>query len=120
MTPDAAIFQIYPRDLRRVRIAWLSSGNGVGVELFEFQDPRIQPGNEASFERDYNRGGLFHMAVTVPDVQAMTDRVVASGGRKIGAAVTVFQHRAAYIQDPWGNVVELLECSFEQLMSNRT
>ncbi|KAI0136601.1 hypothetical protein BJ170DRAFT_677473 [Xylariales sp. AK1849] len=62
--PDAPIFQIYPAGLNKVRIVFLNSGNGVGVELFEFQDPEIQSGNEASFERDYKRGGFFRIGVT--------------------------------------------------------
>ena len=118
-TPDAAIFKIYPASLQRVRVAYLSAGNGVGVELFEFQEPRIQQGAEANFERDISRGGLFHMAVTTPDIATLCDRVVTNGGKKIGQAVTVFDQEAVYVQDPWGNVVELLSCSFERLMSNR-
>lgn len=117
--PDAAIFKIYPSKLQRVRVAYLSSGNGVGVELFEFQDPGIRQGSESSFERDISRGGLFHMAITTPDVPAMRDRIVENGGKMIGQAVTVFDQDAIYTQDPWGNVVELLDCSFDQLMSNR-
>ncbi|EOO04240.1 putative glyoxalase bleomycin resistance dioxygenase superfamily protein [Phaeoacremonium minimum UCRPA7] len=117
--PHAAIFKIYPTSLQRVQVAYLSSGNGVGVELFEFQEPRIRQGSESNFERDISRGGLFHMAITTPDVVAMCDHVVTSGGKMIGQAVTVFGQDAVYAQDPWGNVVELLSCSFDQLMSNR-
>jgi hypothetical protein len=30
------------------------------------------------------------------------------------------KQRAAYVSDPWGNVVEVVSCSFERLMANTT
>jgi catechol 2,3-dioxygenase-like lactoylglutathione lyase family enzyme len=116
--PEAPIFKIYPPSLRKARIAYLSAGNGVGFELFEF-DPKIEAGAEANFDRDYRRGGYFHVAVTTPDLDGMIDRIVSAGGKRIGETTCVYHARACYVSDPWGNVIELLSCSFEQLMSNR-
>lgn len=64
-SPEGAIFKIYPNSLNKVKMAWLSAGNGVGFEIFEFQDPSYKPARD--FNAEYNRGGFFHIAVTVRD-----------------------------------------------------
>ena len=35
---DAPIFKIYGEKLNKVKIAWLSTGNSVGFEVFEFSE----------------------------------------------------------------------------------
>lgn len=119
VTPNSPIFTIYPGTLNKVHVAYLSAGNGVGVELFEFMDPKMDTDTQANFEKTYFHGGFFHMAVTVPDLDATCAKVLKAGGRKIGESVPIFGHTAAYVADPWGNVVELITASFERIMSNR-
>ncbi|RBA11816.1 hypothetical protein FPRO05_14204 [Fusarium proliferatum] len=118
-TPNAPVFDIYPTSLQAMKLALLTCGNGVGLELFEFEDPKMEMGEEANFERDYKRGGVFHVAVTVPCVEDMVAKVEEAGGALIGKMLNVFGYKAAYVKDPWGNVIEFLECSFEMLMGNR-
>ena len=118
--PDANIFKIYPADMHKAKMRFLSAGNGVGIELFEFQKPRIAPGGEANFEQDYKRGGLFHFAITVDDIRAVVEKVAKSGGKTYGPVIGIFEYEAAYVQDPWGNIIELLTASFERVMANRT
>lgn len=118
-TPNAAIFKIYPDDLQKVKIGALSSGNGIGVELFEFLEPKITAETRASFAKDYKRGGLFHFGITVPDVDAFCEKAVKAGAKKIGETVPVYEYDAVYIEDPWGTVIELISGSFERIMSNR-
>lgn len=116
ITPNAPLFKIYGDELQQVKVAFLTTGNGVGFELFEFINPRNK--ELASF--DYTRGGYYHIAVTHPDPEMLCEMVLAAGGRKIGVTVTVFDdEKALYIQDPWGNTVEILSCSLEMLMANR-
>jgi catechol 2,3-dioxygenase-like lactoylglutathione lyase family enzyme len=120
LTPGGSIFKIYPQSLNRVKVAYLSAGNGIGVELFEFMDPKIQTGCEAEFERDYQRGGLFHFAITTTNVEELLQKIAATGGKQFGETISPANGvKAAYVADPWGNVVELLDISFERLMSNR-
>ncbi|OQV04952.1 hypothetical protein CLAIMM_09762 [Cladophialophora immunda] len=119
-TPDAQIFKIYGDRFNVVKIAMLTTGNGVGYELFEFIDPPMK--EWASF--DVTRGGVFHIAVTDSDPEELCRRVIAAGGNKIGGTVKPYDHLdendcALYMQDPWGTVIEVLSCSFEELMSNR-
>jgi hypothetical protein len=105
-----------------VKVAFLTTGNSVGFELFQFIDPPMSV--PASF--DYTRGGVFHLAVTDNDPEEMCRKVIAAGGKKIGA--TVVPASAAgdgqkectlYCADPWGNTIEMCSCSFEKLMANR-
>ncbi|KAF2732630.1 Glyoxalase/Bleomycin resistance protein/Dihydroxybiphenyl dioxygenase [Polyplosphaeria fusca] len=121
-TPSAPIFRVYGSSLHKVKVAFLSTGNGVGFELFQFIDPPMS--TPASF--DYTRGGVFHVAVTDPDPEALCERVVANGGKKIGETVTpgvcegeAERQVALYCQDPWGNVIEACSCGFERMMANR-
>ncbi|KAK3669290.1 hypothetical protein LTR78_010828 [Recurvomyces mirabilis] len=113
-TPDAAIFFIYPSSLNEVKIAYMSTGNGVGFELFEFLDPKSYTA-ENTFE--YHRGGFFHACVTDADPDGLADKVVAAGGKRIGQTVdpTGAGVKCLYTQDPWGNVMEILDISFERL-----
>ena len=46
-------------------MAFMSCGNGVGFEIFEFQDPAYQKARD--FANEFNHGGFFHIAVTVAD-----------------------------------------------------
>jgi hypothetical protein len=50
-TPGAPIFKIYPREMTKVKIAWMSCGNSVGFEIFEF----AEPGHVAKEGFEYNR-----------------------------------------------------------------
>ncbi|KAF2660285.1 Glyoxalase/Bleomycin resistance protein/Dihydroxybiphenyl dioxygenase [Lophiostoma macrostomum CBS 122681] len=120
--PCAPIFRVYDSKLHKVKLAFLSTGSGIGFELFQFIDPPMS--EPASF--DYTRGGVFHVAVTDPDPEALCERVVKAGGKKIGETVTPAscegegeKQLALYCQDPWGNVIEACSCSFEKMMANR-
>jgi catechol-2,3-dioxygenase len=114
--PDGPIFKIYDSKLHKVKVAWLGTGNSVGFEIFEFIDPPHEP--EPEFK--YNRSGFFHIAVTAPDVDACVKRVIDNGGKQVGETVAMGgEEKAAYASDPWGNVVEVLSCSFEALMANK-
>jgi catechol 2,3-dioxygenase-like lactoylglutathione lyase family enzyme len=122
ISPDAPIFRVYDSKLHKVKLAFLSTGNGIGFELFQFIDPPMSI--PAAF--DYTRGGVFHVAVTDPDPEALCERVVQAGGKKIGETVTPAscvgdgkREVALYCQDPWGNVIEACSSSFERMMANR-
>ncbi|KAF2400944.1 hypothetical protein EJ06DRAFT_556417 [Trichodelitschia bisporula] len=113
--PSAAIFAVYPERLQRVNVAFLSAGNGVGVELFQFVEPAYK---KPSADFEFERGGFFHAAFTVPNPDAVAERIVASGGELVGKTVKVGpDDDALYLRDPWGNTLELLSISFERLMS---
>lgn len=119
-TPDAPIFEIYPESMKKVNMAWLSAGNGVGFEIFEFQEPKtVVPETSDAEPFHYARGGYFHIAITVADPKETVKKAIELGGKQIGEVMELFGEHVLYATDPWGNVVEILSCSFEQLMGNR-
>ena len=60
----------------RFRIAHLSTGDRIGVELFQFKD-QVNP--EDNFE--YWKTGVFHFCVQDPNVEKLAERIVAAGGK---------------------------------------
>lgn len=113
-TPESAVFLIYPESLNEVKIGYLATGNGVGFEIFEFLDPKAYLPAD-SFE--YHRGGFFHACVTDHDPDALAEKVVQAGGKRIGKTVdpTGKGTKCLYVADPWGNAIEILDISFERL-----
>jgi catechol 2,3-dioxygenase-like lactoylglutathione lyase family enzyme len=117
--PDAPIFRIYDDDkLKEVVIAFLSTSDGIGLELFQFIDPPMS--EPATF--NYRRGGVFHIAVTHSDPESLVKRVIEEGGKQIGETVTLSPGTenmdpeiALYFQDPWGNTIEAMSCTFEEM-----
>ncbi|KAL2835664.1 Glyoxalase/Bleomycin resistance protein/Dihydroxybiphenyl dioxygenase [Aspergillus pseudoustus] len=113
--PNDPIFSIYPASLNEVNMAYMTTGNGVGFELFEFLDPKTYV-PETTFE--YHRGGFFHVCVTDSDPDALADSIVREGGKRIGSTVSpVTDVICLYAADPWGNVVEILDASFDRMAS---
>lgn len=113
--PGSPIFAIYGPSLHKGRFGFLASGNGVGLELFEFEKPRSEA-IDKPFE--YAKGGFFHLAITDPDPYAKAKEIEAVGGKIIGEPITMLetnQAYCAYVEDPWGNVIELLNLTFIEL-----
>lgn len=96
----------------------MTTGNAVGFELFEFVDPKPQPHPQGFEAGDFTKPGYFHMAVTDSDPNKLAAEVVKAGGKKIGNTVDPLGLGAEvlYVADPWGNVIEILNVNFEQLV----
>lgn len=104
--------QINGPKFHRGRVAYLTSGNGVGIEMFEFVEPRTP-----AFIDDWEfwRPGIWHICVTTPDVAAMAARVAASGGKHRGAVIEAPPgFRLTFCADPWGNPIELADASYDR------
>lgn len=81
MEGDSAIgvmcTDVFGPDWQRLRIAHLSTGDGIGIELFEFN------GKYAPDENlDDHRHGTFHFAIQDPDLEGLLERFVAAGGKQ--------------------------------------
>ncbi|MFW2587110.1 lactoylglutathione lyase family protein [Sagittula sp. SSi028] len=95
-----------------LRIAHLSTGDGTGIELFEFA------GNYAPEDNlDYRRHGTFHFAIQDPDLEGLLAKIVAAGGKQRMPVREYFPgekpYRMVYVEDPFGNVFELYSHSYE-------
>ncbi|KAI9166316.1 Satratoxin biosynthesis SC21 cluster protein [Paramyrothecium foliicola] len=92
--PSSPIFAIYGDSLNEVRTAYMATGNGVGFEgrILSYLRHRPVPGRLGGkgFEQ---WGSLFGVTVKV-----------SNGGAT-----------CAYVKDPWGNVMEILDVSFDRM-----
>lgn len=97
---------------QHLRIAHLSTGDGIGIELFEFAG---NYGPDNNF--DYRRHGTFHFAIQDPDLEGLLERIVAAGGKQRMPVREYFPgekpYRMVYVEDPFGNIFELYSHSYE-------
>jgi lactoylglutathione lyase family protein len=102
----------------RFRIAHLSTGDRVGVEMFEFKN---QTNPEDNFE--YWKTGIFHFSVQDPNVEVLADKIVAAGGKKRMKEPRYYYpgekpYRMIYMEDPFGNIIEIYSHSYELVYSS--
>lgn len=100
--PEGSVFRIYGGKLQRVKVAFLTTGNGVGFEIFEFIDPPAKKHDPKTWSMDeqYQRGGYFHIALTVPDLDAKCEEVCKDRAVKLGETIDAFPgHKALYFKD---------------------
>lgn len=102
-------------------MAYLGIGNQIGFELFEFVRPRYEGNTSASpklfDQKSWTSGGFFHIAVTTADPDMLATKVEQSGGRRVGKTVILPNGETAlYVQDPWGNAIEIVSTDFEALV----
>ncbi|MCG1036277.1 lactoylglutathione lyase family protein [Polaribacter sp. DS7-9] len=93
-------------------IAHLSTGDRIGVELFEFpQSKDLKP----TFEPF--KTGLFHFAIQDPDIEGLVKKIVAAGGKQRMPIREYYPgekpYRMCYVEDPFGNVFEVYSHSYE-------
>lgn len=118
-TPFETIFVSYPTTLQELRFAVLTTGNGVGIECFEFIEPAAKLRDE-SFE--FARAGFFHICITDPNPEDLVAKIKAKGGRTVGTWMDYSRyglegHKGIYTQDPWENVVEIMSLSLDRVAS---
>jgi len=99
------------------RIAHLSTGDRIGVEIFEFKN---QENPDNNFE--YWKTGIFHFCVQDPNVEELAERMVAAGGKKRMEKPRYYYpgekpYRMIYMEDPFGNIVEIYSHSYELIYS---
>jgi len=104
----------------RLLICHLSSANGVGIELFQFIEPKAERrARDTNFE--YWRTGFFHIAVTDPLIEELAERIETSGGKKRTEVMELAKgsgKKICFCEDPDGNIIEIYSHSYEQFWSN--
>ena len=95
-----------------LRIAHLSTGDRIGVEIFEFRNAEKPQNN---FE--YWKIGVFHFCVQDPDVEGLAAKIVAAGGKQRMPVREYFPgekpFRMVYMEDPFGVILEIYSHSYE-------
>ncbi len=98
------------------KIAHLSTGDKIGVELFEFK----QSGDKRP-EFDPFKTGLFHFCIQDPDIEGMVEKIVAAGGKQRMPIREYYPgdkpFRMCYVEDPFGVVFEVYSHSYEMTYS---
>lgn len=95
------------------KIAHLSTGDRIGVELFQFKN---QQSPDDNFE--YWKTGVFHFCVQDPDVEGLAEKIVEAGGKKRMAKPRYYYpgekpYRMIYMEDQFGNILEIYSHSYE-------
>jgi len=103
---------VFGKDWSTFRIAHLSTGDRIGIELFEFKQSKdLKPKFEPF------RTGLFHFSVQDPDVEGLVEKIVAAGGKQRMPIREYYPeekpYRMCYVEDPFGNVFEIYSHSYE-------
>jgi catechol 2,3-dioxygenase-like lactoylglutathione lyase family enzyme len=105
---------------RKVRVAHLATGNGVGFEIFQSIDP---PHRRSETPVEFWRSGVFHLCMTDPDIEGLTARIVATGGRQLSKIWTdrppSLDYRMVYCLDPFGTVIEVYTHAYEMFQGWR-
>ncbi|USZ73694.1 VOC family protein [Natronosalvus halobius] len=104
-------------DFEEMKIAHLSTGNQVGIELFEFDD------TTGKNDPDPFSPGLFHLSIIDPEVEELATVIDENGGDAYsdvwGVNSEDDDYKLAYCKDPWGNLIEVFSHSNERIYSNR-
>jgi len=111
-----AVKDIHGSKLKKMRVAWLISANQVGFEIFEYVEPKAERRTD-SFE--YWKSGITHICVTDPDIEGLCKRISESGGKqrsKIWEIIPDKHYKIAFCEDPFGNIIEIYDHSYEQLI----
>ncbi len=93
------------------RIAHLSNGDKIGIELFEFRN------NKSPDEFKYWRTGPFRFCVQDPDIEELVAQIVARGGKQRMPIRAYYpdekRFKMVYVEDPFGIVFEIYTHSYE-------
>jgi lactoylglutathione lyase family protein len=96
----------------KFRIAHLSTGDRIGIELFEFKESK-----EAKPVFEPFKTGLFHFSIQDPDVEGLVKKIVEYGGKQRMPIREYYPgdkpYRMCYVEDPFGVVFEIYSHSYE-------
>ncbi|TKB50254.1 lactoylglutathione lyase family protein [Ferrimonas sediminicola] len=99
------------------KIAHLATGDKIGIELFEFPNATDPENN---FE--YWKTGVFHFSVQDPDLEGLVEKILAAGGKQRMPVRYYYPgekpYRMVYMEDPFGNILEIYSHSYELTYSS--
>ena len=109
---------VFGASWKSFKIAHLSTGDRVGVEIFEFLN---QENPKNNFE--YYKTGIFHFCVQDPNLEELTEKIVQAGGKKRMDKPRYYYpgekpYRMIYLEDPFGNILEIYSHSYELIYSS--
>jgi catechol-2,3-dioxygenase len=111
---------VFGPNFGRLLICHMSSANGVGLELFQFIEPKAER-REGYTNFEYWKTGFFHIAVTDPHIEELANRIALSGGKKRTDVMEIgsgSSKKICFCEDPDGNIIEIYSHSYDQFWSN--
>ena len=102
--------------IQKVRNVHLMSSGGVGIELFEFQNPAN------SQEPLPMHSGFFHICLIVDDLVETIERIVLNGGEQTSRIWNLSEGKpyySVYTKDPFGHTIELYSRSTSEMYGGR-
>lgn len=115
----AIVKDIFGDAFGKVRIAHLTTACGVGIEMFQFMEPKTYV-PENTF--DFSRSGIFHICLTTADIDATAKLITQNGGKVLSKIWQLYPEqnmRLVYCMDPWGTIIEFFEAPYAQFCANR-
>ena len=103
-------------EIKKMRNVHLMSSGGVGLELFEFQDPSFKD------EISSNHSGFFHICLVVDDLVDTIERIIQHGGKQRSKIWNVNKgknHYLVYTEDPFGHIIELYNRNTSEIYGNK-
>jgi catechol 2,3-dioxygenase-like lactoylglutathione lyase family enzyme len=104
----ALMTSVYGSQWSEIRQAHMASGNGAGLELFEFT------GSSEVAPHPWRPGsvpwlGAYHFCITSPRIDSLATQITLSGGRQNMAVSEPAPetYQMVYCEDPFGNPVEI-------------
>jgi hypothetical protein len=88
-----AFREILDDNWNSLRVAYLATRNGTGLELFEFQSTKSQ---RASTQFESWKTGFFHIGITTPDIDTLAEAIVLAGGKQRTQPITFTQDGCRY------------------------
>lgn len=118
---DTAIGQmcidVFGENWKSFEIAHLATSDGIGIELFSFPTTENKKPEFSPF-----KAGLFHFCVQDPDIEELTKKIVAAGGKQRMPIRTYYPnekpYKMVYVEDPFGIVFEIYTHSYELTYSS--
>lgn len=98
-------------------IAHMATSDGIGIELFSFPTTEAKPPEFNPFKT-----GLFHFCIQDPNIEELTEKIVAAGGKQRMPIRTYYPnekpYRMVYVEDPFGVIFEIYTHSYELTYSS--
>jgi catechol 2,3-dioxygenase-like lactoylglutathione lyase family enzyme len=114
---DDAARDVFGPAFRAARQAHLVGEDGVGLELFQFEEPPVE-----LRQPSYWRSGVSHVCFVAEDIEAAERRIVDAGGRirttRIWRSFPGRPYRFLHAEDPFGNLLELHTHPYRETFSS--
>ncbi|MDN4526027.1 VOC family protein [Fictibacillus fluitans] len=102
--------------IKKMKNAHLMSENQVGIELFEFVEPKMPENNKEVYS------SFFHLCLIAEDLEKKAEEIAAAGGKRRSGIWNTWKEKPyhlIYCEDPYGNIIELYSHSTEMMYANK-